>query len=67
MNSELFKFYAARAGLTLAKVAEALNIDVSTLSRKVHGVTEFTRPEIVAIRQILDLSVDESEELFFTQ
>ena len=67
MNGELFKFYVARAGLTLAKVAEALNVDVSTLSRKIHGITEFTRPEIVTIRKVLNLSLEESEELFFTQ
>lgn len=64
MNSALFKYYVARAGLTLAKVSEILGIDASTLHRKINGITDFTRAEILFLRQCLHLSLEESERLF---
>lgn len=64
MNSALFKYYVARAGLTLAKVSEILGIDASTLHRKINGITDFTRAEILFLRQCLHLSLEESEQLF---
>ena len=67
MNSALFKYYVARAGLTLAKVSETLGIDASTLHRKINGITDFTRAEILFLRQCLHLSLEESERLFFNQ
>lgn len=65
MNPELFKYYVARAGLNMAKVADLVGIDVSTLHRKAKGTTEFTRSEILLLRQCLQLSLPESENLFF--
>lgn len=67
MNAALFKYYVARAGLTLMKVSEILGIDVSTLHRKITGITDFTRAEVLLLRQCLQLSLEESEKLFFNQ
>lgn len=67
MNTVLFKFYVARAGLTLAKVADILGINVSTLHRKIKGTTDFTRSEVLLIRECLKLNPAETDQIFFSQ
>ena len=67
MNSALFKYYVARAGHTLTEVAEHLRINPSTLSRKMNGETDFTRGEIVEIKDYLGLSLEEVSAIFFTE
>lgn len=61
------KFNAALAlkGMCYKDVAEALNIDVSTLWRKMNGVSDFYRNEIQTICKLLDL-VDPME-IFFAE
>lgn len=47
------------------EVAAALGIDSSTFSKKLNGISEFKRTEIQIIRSFLNLSVEESEAIFF--
>lgn len=61
------KFNAALAlkGMGYKDVAEALNIDVSTLWRKMNGVSDFYRNEIQTICKLLDLK--DPMEIFFAE
>ena len=52
-------------GLTTSDVAQSLGVTISTLSRKINGKSEFTRSEIQAIRNLLKLSPNEVDEIFF--
>lgn len=47
-------------------VASALSINGSTLYRKMAGDSDFTRAEIQKLRNLLSLSVEEAEVIFFT-
>ena len=47
------------------EVSTALGIDSSTFSKKLNGISEFKRTEIQIIRSFLNLSVEESESIFF--
>lgn len=67
MDAALFKYYVARAGYTLTEVAEYLKINPSTLHRKICGETDFTRGEIVALKELLHLTLDEVNSIFFTE
>lgn len=65
MDPELLKYHAAKAGYTMAKLAAALGVNASTLSRKMNGETEFTRSEIVIIMKCLHLTLEEVDLIFF--
>lgn len=65
MDSELLKYHAAKAGYSMAKLAAALGVNASTLSRKMRGETDFTRSEIVIIRKCLHLTLEEADAIFF--
>ena len=64
MDSELLKYHAAKAGYSMAKLAAALGVNASTLSRKMRGETDFTRSEIVIIRKCLHLTLEEADAIF---
>lgn len=65
MDSELLKYHAAKAGYSMAKLAAVLGVNASTLSRKMRGETDFTRSEIVIIRNCLHLTLEETDAIFF--
>lgn len=52
-------------GLTMEQLAAALSINPATLSRKINGVTDFTHSEMKRIREILSLSTEQFEGIFF--
>lgn len=62
-----FRAALARADKSTADVAKALNIDVSTLTRKMAGQSDFFRDEIEKIRIILELDWSAVRENFFAQ
>lgn len=61
------KFEAAMklADKTYKDLAEALNIDISTLYRKVNMISEFTRSEIQTLCDVLCL--DSPMDIFFSK
>lgn len=65
MDPELLKYYAAKEGYSMAKLAAAIGVNASTLSRKMKGETDFTRSEIVIIWKCLCLTLEEVDEIFF--
>ena len=60
-----FKAALARAEKSTTDVAKALDIDTSTLSRKMAGQSDFFRDEIEKIRVLLNLDWDNVREIFF--
>ena len=60
-----FKVELVRKGITLPQVAENLGISRSALWRKLHGISNFTREEIVVACHLFDIGADRMLEIFF--
>ena len=60
-----FKYYVYASGFTMTKMADVLDINVTTLYRKMNGESDFTRAEMQNIKNALSLSIMESNEIFF--
>lgn len=60
-----FKVERVRNGVTLQQVAETLGISRVTLWKKLHGISDFTRAEIVAACHLFDIGADRMLEIFF--
>lgn len=58
-----FKAQMVLVGITSKKLSEYLNINVSTLYRKINNNGNFTRSEINKIIEIL--KIDNPQEIFF--
>lgn len=65
-NKQLFKGRVVAAGYTLGETARALGINPATLHRKMSGESDFTRDEIIRLRDFLDLKPDDVVEIFFS-
>lgn len=52
-------------GLSVPEVCKGLNIDDSTFYRKLNGVSDFTRGEMLLMQNILGISFDEMMAIFF--
>lgn len=52
-------------GFTLEKIAEYLGINPATLTRKLNGISDFTRNEIEMLRNKLSLSNEDIMLIFF--
>lgn len=58
-----FKKVVSGAGLTMKDVAIKLDIDLSTLYRKMNGQSDFFRNEIITLCEILH--IENPHEIFF--
>lgn len=65
MKSNLLKSERVKLGITQKKVCEKLKIDVSTYSKKENGVIEFKASEIRALKNILKLTPEKIDDIFF--
>lgn len=54
-------------GYTLEKLADALGVTIATLSYKVNNLRQFKTTEIQAIKNILNLTIEERDEIFFAE
>ena len=52
-------------GFTIEQIAQKLGINYVTLYRKLSSDTEFTRNEIAMLKDILRLSIEEIDNIFF--
>ena len=59
-----FRAMLARKEISVGEIAKALGIDPATLSRKISGQSDFYRNEIEKICQILELTPDETLQIF---
>ena len=66
-NKALFQYAVNRKNMTLLSVADKIGINPATLYRKMNGESDFTRAEMQLLREILELSLAESNEIFFAQ
>ena len=64
-NAKEFKVALMRNGITMTQLSEMVHITLATLSRKVNNLSEFTVSEVKTISDILNLSVDDRERIFF--
>lgn len=64
-KKELFRAKVIERGKTMRDAAIAIGCSEATLSRKINGISDFTRNEIQLFRQAFDLSVDDVEHIFF--
>ena len=62
------EFYAmlARREMTVKRLAASMNLNETTIYRKINGVSDFTREEISSIKQILSLDDSETLSIFFS-
>lgn len=63
-NKRLFRAKVIEKGFTLTQIAAKIGISEATLSRKVTGISDFTRKEIYAIVRILALERDDVDRIF---
>lgn len=64
-NRDLFRAKVVERGKTMRDAATAIGCSEATLSRKVNGLSDFTRNEIQLFRQSFGLSPEEVEHIFF--
>lgn len=59
-----FKYFVIKNGTNLEKTAKAINVTYSTLRRKMTGESDFTREEVQTLRDYLQMSPSDVEEVF---
>lgn len=64
LNVKKFRSILILKGKTIKNIAELLNINVTTLYRKLNGESDFYRSEIDSIAKYLKLTLEEVEEIF---
>ena len=65
MKSNELKSELTRMEMTYQDVADALGISVVAVQRKVNGTSEFKSSEIKALREVLNLTPERVDEIFF--
>lgn len=66
-NTKALKERIKDQGLTFVYVAKELNITREALYSKLCGRSEFKASEILTLRNLLRLSPEESDAIFFTE
>lgn len=64
-KKDLFRAKVMERGKTMRDAALVMGCSEATLSRKINGISDFTRNEIQLFRQAFDLSADDVENIFF--
>ena len=67
MNSTELKVEMLRNNINQTQLAEALDITKGALSKKINGITEFSRKDIAVIKKVLGLSDKRIGEIFLSQ
>ncbi|EEP54944.1 hypothetical protein [Clostridium butyricum] len=65
MNSKLLKSYFILNGKSINGAYKALEISKSALYRKMNGITEFTRLEIIKLIEYLEIDISTAMKIFF--
>ncbi len=65
MDSKKLKGLRVENGLTQKQISEKLGMAIKTYNRKELGLVEFTRDEILRLAEILDMSLESVNEIFF--
>lgn len=67
MNYRLLKAKMFEAGITDQEMAGHLSIDTSTFYRKKTGNSDFNREEIKKMKDILSLTLEDVDRIFFAE
>jgi DNA-binding XRE family transcriptional regulator len=65
MNSQLLKGTRVIKGYTQTTLSKAMGITPKTYNRKELGITDFSHEEVIKMTQILGLTLDEVNNIFF--
>lgn len=66
-NSNKLRAFMIEKGYSAERMSRILGINPSTMSRKMSGITEFTRYEIQLMATSLGLSAQDIESIFFAK
>lgn len=66
-DSELLKKKIAESGISMSYIAKKVGISREGLYKKINNISEFKASEIFAIKEILNLSAEERDDIFFTR
>lgn len=66
-DSFMLKYAIHNKGIKIGKIAEALGLSRAGLYNKINGQSEFFGSEIIKISEMLELSTEERERIFFTK
>lgn len=66
INKPKLIYYCSMNHKSLKDLARELEMNQVTLYRKIRGDSDFYRHEIIKIKEILDLSTNEINEIFFS-
>lgn len=66
-NTSLLKDKIKKSGYKMSFLADILDIDPSTLSRKINGKAEFWESEMNILSKLLKMSAREKNAIFFAQ
>lgn len=64
-NKDLFRAKLVEHGKTMRDTAVVIGCSEAALSRKVNGISDFTRNEIQLFRQAFRLTAEEVDRIFF--
>lgn len=67
MDRYLLEMKMKQKGITNSELADKLKLSSVTLYRKKIGVSDFDRREILVIKDVLELSQDELDSIFFKE
>lgn len=67
MNGNELLAAIKRKGKAVKGLCEALNISTSSFYKKLKGLSEFTKREIVEIKHYLGLTLEETRLFFFAE
>lgn len=63
-DEKQFRLKMISAGLSIKDITNAVGVNEATLYRKIKGITDFTRNEMVVIRSVLHLNTSDFEKFF---
>lgn len=66
LNSNKLRGVMAEKNMTAEKLSNILGINPTTFYRKRDGISEFTRSEIQIIANVLELTMEDVESIFFS-
>ena len=65
INARLLESEMVKNGVTIKEISNELNIAETTFYRKLNGVSDFYRREIAKIVEILKLTREDTDKIFF--
>ncbi len=66
-NTKLLRSYIGKSGYKLVFIAKQLDITYAGLLKKINNETEFKASEIQILCDLLNISLEDREKIFFAQ